>query len=167
MTKEKHIPAELEEFYTSIKEGNPEEQGRFLQALINYKISDTDQKSIKAKKLHYFLRISILVLAGTVTVLLGWKCIKNEPSVVITNVALIISAIISFLSGLAAFWDIDNYRMRLKVMQNNLKVIRYKMAFLNAGKGKLNYQEYEDILNNLIEAVKDGYWEQRFGDNDQ
>ncbi len=166
MTKEKHIPGELEEFYASVNEGNLEQQRRFLQSLINYKIDHVDQKSKNAKRIHYFLRISILLLAGIVTVLLGWKSLNNESSLIVSNLALFISAVISFLSGLAAFWDIDNYRMRLKVMQNNLKVIRYRMAFDNAGQEEKNQKEYKEILDNLIEAVKDGYWEQKFLSNE-
>ena len=69
--------------------GSIEEQKSYLYDLINYKIDEVDKKSVRAKSLHYFLRISILVLAGLVTVILGWKLDSSQNMVFQTNTAIV------------------------------------------------------------------------------
>ena len=75
--------------------------------------------------------------------------------------ALVLSAVISFMSGLAAFWDIDNYRFRIKAMANNLKVIRYELTLSSTGENPLDEDKLKGILDNIISVINDGYWEEK------
>lgn len=152
----------VNKYYNDFKaQGSIEEQKSYLYDLINYKIDVVNNKSVRAKNLHYFLRISILVLAGLVTAILGWKGNNEQHVILQTNTALVLSAIVSFISGLAAFWDIDNYRFRIKVMANNLKVIRYELTLKAIGENPLEVKDLESILDDIVSSLKDGYWEEK------
>lgn len=75
--------------------------------LLNTKITVLDQKTTRIKYLHYALRISAMLLSGIATVILGLKFSNNDNSiwpVLSSNLALGITATVTFLTGLSVFW---------------------------------------------------------------
>ena len=76
-----------------------------------------------------------------------------------SNIVLIFTATITFLSALAAFWDIENYWVRLKVMLNNLKSLRYKYTFAVEGGEVKNNGQLKLFLDEFLLIHGDGYWE--------
>lgn len=164
LLKPKEESEKLHHLYSALIDGNIEpstdQQKKTMMQLLNTKVTVLDQKTNKIKYLHYTLRISAMLLSGIATVILGMK-ITNANSdwpVISSNIALGITATVTFLTGLSVFWDTDNYWKRVKVMLNKLKEIRYEYAFLISGEG-VNKKDLKDILNRYLDALGDEYWE--------
>src|SRR6187549_3240414 len=142
-------------------EPSTDQQKRTMMQLLNTKVTVLDQKTNKIKYLHYTLRISAMLLSGIATVILGLKFTNNDNSnwpVISSNLALGITATVTFLTGLSVFWDTDNYWKRVKVMLNKLKELRYEYAFLISGED-IKQKDLKDILNRYLDALGDEYWE--------
>jgi hypothetical protein len=155
----------LIQFYNDILDGKDEPstrtQKRFLLQLLNTKISQVEPKTNRIKNIHYFLRITVMLFSGVTTILLG---LKLGDGIVVTrsinNIALVISGVITFLSGLAVFWDTENYWIRNKIMLNKLKEIRYEYVFYLTGNPEPNAMELRPFLEKFLTSLGDEYWEQ-------
>ena len=142
-------------------EPSTDQQKKTMMQLLNTKVTVLDQKTSRIKYLHYTLRISAMLLSGIATVILGLKFTNDDNSnwpVISSNLALGITATVTFLTGLSVFWDTDNYWKRVKVMLNKLKELRYEYAFLISGEN-LKQKDLKDILNRYLDALGDEYWE--------
>jgi len=155
----------LHQLYTGLINGKIEpstdQQKKTMMQLLNTKVTVLDQKTNRIKYLHYTLRISAMLLSGIATVILGLKFTNNNNSnwpVISSNLALGITATVTFLTGLSVFWDTDNYWKRVKVMLNKLKELRYEYAFLISGEN-IKQKDLKDILNRYLDALGDEYWE--------
>ena len=155
----------LHQLYVALINGKIEpstdQQKKTMMQLLNTKVTVLDQKTNRIKYLHYTLRISAMLLSGIATVILGLKFTNNGNSnwpVISSNLALGITATVTFLTGLSVFWDTDNYWKRVKVMLNKLKELRYEYAFLISGED-IKQKELKDILNRYLDALGDEYWE--------
>lgn len=151
-------------FYDQVLQGEDkpsvEYQKKYLLQLINTKISQIESKANYVKRIHYVLRILVMIFSGATTVLLG---LKLDGGTLLTrnvsNIALIISAVITFLSGLAVFWDTEHYWIRNKVMLNKLKEIRYEYVFYLSGTSEIRTNELQPFLEKFIICLGDEYWE--------
>ena len=164
LLKPKEESEKLHQLYSALINGKIEpstdQQKKTMMQLLNTKVTVLDQKTNKIKYLHYTLRISAMLLSGIATVILGIKFTNanSDWPVVSSNIALGITATVTFLTGLSVFWDTDNYWKRVKVMLNKLKEIRYEYAFLISGEG-VNQKDLRNILNRYLDALGDEYWE--------
>ena len=164
LLKPKEESEKLHQLYSALINGKIEpstdQQKKTMMQLLNTKVTVLDQKTNKIKYLHYTLRISAMLLSGIATVILGIKFTNanSDWPVISSNIALGITATVTFLTGLSVFWDTDNYWKRVKVMLNKLKEIRYEYAFLISGEG-VNQKDLKDILNRYLNALGDEYWE--------
>jgi hypothetical protein len=154
----------LHQLYVALINGQIEpstdQQKKTMMQLLNTKVTVLDQKTNKIKYLHYTLRISAMLLSGIATVILGLKFTNSNNSnwpVISSNLALGITASVTFLTGLSVFWDTDNYWKRVKVMLNKLKELRYEYAFLISGEN-IKQKDLKDILNRYLDALGDEYW---------
>src|SRR5687768_8452820 len=103
-TKIKHSPREqadlLITFYNDILNGDTkpsiEYQKKFLLQLLNTKISMLEKKAGQKKILHFGLRVTAMFLSGLTTVLLGLKINGNGFSSSVSNITLIITAVVTF-----------------------------------------------------------------------
>jgi len=153
----------LHQLYSDLISGkiepSSEQQKKTMMQLLNTKVTVLDQKTNKIKYLHYILRISAMLLSGIATVILGLKFSNNSNwPVISSNIALVITATVTFLTGLSVFWDTDNYWKRVKVMLNNLKELRYEYAFLISG-DNVRQKDLKIVLNKFLDALGDEYWE--------
>jgi hypothetical protein len=164
LLKPKEESEKLHQLYSALINGNiepsTEQQKKTMMQLLNTKVTVLDQKTDMIKYLHYTLRISAMLLSGIATVILGIKVTNANSNwpVISSNIALGITATVTFLTGLSVFWDTDNYWKRVKVMLNKLKELRYEYAFLISGEG-VNQKDLKDILNRYLDALGDEYWE--------
>lgn len=153
----------LTDYYQRIlAEDNPayNEQAKFMLQLMNTKITQLEDKTNRAKILRNVLTIGVMVLSGAATVVLGLKLTSyywiSENS---NNIALILTAVTTLLSGLMSFWDIQTYWLHTKVMLNNLKELRYELVFSLYSKPIPETEELKKFLNRLVGIVGDEYWE--------
>ncbi len=152
----------LTDYYQRIlAEDNPayNEQAKFMLQLMNTKITQLEDKTNRAKILRNVLTIGVMVLSGAATVVLGLKLPDHWISANSTNIALILTASTTLLSGLMSFWDIQTYWLRTKVMLNNLKELRYELVFSLYNKPIPEAEELKKFLNRLVGIVGDEYWE--------
>lgn len=157
----------VRKFYEEISEGGkPSSQCEYLMSLLNFKIKLVESKYEKSKYINYVLKISILLLAGLSTVILGVKSevftFSESWKTQSADIVLIFSATITFMSGLAAFWDIENYQMRTKIMVNRLKELRYKFTLEATKENKMKSSDLEKIMEEFINIIGDGYWERKY-----
>jgi Protein of unknown function (DUF4231) len=154
----------LVKFYDDLISGNAnpstEYQKQFLLQLLNTKISQLEPKTNKKKNLHFFLRIVIMILSGTSTILLGYKFDNTTGlSTNLNNITLIITAAVTLLSSLAVFWDIENYWVRNKIMLNKLKELRYEYVFFLTGNSNIETKDLKEYLDKFLTNLGDEYWE--------
>jgi hypothetical protein len=154
----------LVQFYGDILNGKDEPsshyQKKFLLQLLNTKISQVEPKTTRIKRLHFFLRITVMLFSAVTTILLGLK--TGDSSLMtknVNNIALVISSIITFISGLAVFWDTENYWIRNKIMLNKLKEIRYEYVFHLSGSAETKTEELRPFLEKFLNSLGDEYWE--------
>lgn len=135
-------------------------QRKFLLQLLNTKISQLEPKTNRIKKIHYGVRVTAMLLSAISTIVLGLKLNGidgwNDTS---ANIALAITAMVTFLTGLAIFWDTENYWIRNKIMLNKLKELRYEYVFHLEGNEKIESSEMKTFLNKFLSALGDEYWE--------
>lgn len=136
---------------------SPETQKKFILQLLNTKITQLEPKTTHCKYLHYVLKIVTMVLSGLSTVILGLKL--STPLLAHDDLALICTAIVTFLASLATFWDIENYWIRNKIMLNRLKELRYEYTFFLAGGQSEINSELKGYLNKFLATMGDEYWE--------
>ena len=154
----------LVDFYKNIladkSDPSQSSQKKFLLQLLNTKIAQVEPQTIRIKHIHYWIRISVMLLSAISTVILGLKIndLQNWPDIS-SNAALIITAIVTFLSGLAVFWDTENYWIRNKIMLNKLKEIRYEFVFYLEDAKSPEPEEMKKFLNKFLSALGDEYWE--------
>lgn len=138
------------------------EQNRFFLQLLNTKIAQLGHKEERSSKQKTWLRLTALVLSTVATIALGIKWDGNSIlSYHQTNIGLTLSALVTLLSAVASFWDIDNYWLRIRLMLEKLKLLRYRYAFLLSQSPATPPSDAE--MNMLMEefrnVISDGYWE--------
>lgn len=141
-------------------------QKRIMMQLLNTKISQIEPKTNEKKMYHYVLRIGIMILSAISTIILGLKstglCKISYLTENSTNIALVLTTIITLMSALAAFWDIETYWIRLKIMLNKLKVLRYEYAFRLQRNSYVSKEEMESFFQRFVSLQADEYWENYF-----
>jgi hypothetical protein len=164
----------LLKYYQDILESkyniSTESQKQFMMQLLNTKIAQLNESTTKTKHIYYWLRISILVLSASATIILGLNKISTWimllPKITLfeisSDIALIITTIITLLSSLAAFWDIETYWIRLKIMLNKLKRLRYEFVFTVMGDKLMTNEKLNKYLEKFISFQADEYWENYF-----
>ena len=154
----------LTSFYKDIVEGRLEpsldNQKKFMLQLLNTKITQLEPKTDRIRIIHYCLKITVMLLSGLSTVILGIKFSSaNWLSENNSNIALIITAIVTFLSSLAVFWDTETYWKRNKIMLNKLKELRYEYVFFVEGQEDIKSNNLKEYLDKFIGTLGDEYWE--------
>lgn len=109
LLKPKEESQKLHELYTGLIDGkiapSTDQQKKTMMQLLNTKVTVLDQKTNRIKYLHYTLRISAMLLSGIATVVLGIKFTRPDSDwpVISSNIALGITASVTFLTGLSVF----------------------------------------------------------------
>lgn len=133
-----------------------------LLKLIQQDITYHYKRSSKLKARAYFFKISVMVLAATVTILLGLQLSEGSIfSPYINNAALVIGAIITLISGIGSFWNTEKYWLNNTLTM--LKLITLKNDYileLKATDGISDeiYAIHKKTFSN-IQSLKIDYWE--------
>ena len=114
-------------------------------------------------------RISTLALASATTIVLGlqlpdscwWVSMSN-------NVALVLGAGITVISGIATFWNIDKYRMQNIAMYLKLKNLRHRFVYEAKRAGGISDLALSRLHSDLqaLKHEKVRYWEQAMEEED-
>ena len=123
---------------------------KMLLAGVNERINDQMKKRRFDKKMAVRLRLASVTFAAAVTVLLGLEVSKNIGPW-LTNVALILGALITVLSAFGAFFDHRSLWIRRTVSLSRLFDLRRDIQFYVAG------VEPEEFSMDQIEKFKDRF----------
>ena len=111
----------------------PGERLLWLQKEIDNLVSRYQNESRRYKKVAFRLKIISVVLAATITVLLGLKLQYASVANILSNVALFLSAAITVLSAYEAFFDPRALWVRETVTFAHLKDLQRDLLFWTSG----------------------------------
>jgi hypothetical protein len=110
------------------------------------------QSATKAKWITYGLRIPVFILGAASTVILGYQMPGSDYQIVSRNIALVLSATITVLVGLASFWDIEAYWLRNRLRLAQLEALREEYVILKL-MGNHGHAELDSIINRYLSIV--------------
>jgi len=138
------------------------DQQKLLFQLLDSTVEKHRVQVKQLKVLNYSFRILTLILAAASTVLLGLN-IEHDPDYLVwsRNLALVFGAISTFVVSLSAFWNLETYWLRSKVLYARVLALREWCQFRQANSGALSnaeitqaFDEYRALMYGQIE-----YWE--------
>jgi hypothetical protein len=138
------------------------DQQKLLFQLLDSAVEKHRFQAKQLKLLNYSFRILTLILAAASTVLLGLN-IPDDPGYLVwsRNLALVFGAVSAFVVGLSAFWNLETYWLRSKVLFARVLALREWCQFRQANSGALSskeitqaFDEYRALMYGQIE-----YWE--------
>jgi len=118
----------------------------------NLAIAKFRQSAQKARRITYGLRIPVLILGAVSTIILGYQMPGSDYQVLSRNIALVISATITVLVGLASFWDIEIYWLRNRLKLAQLEALREEYVMVKL-MGKDGRAELDSIINRYLSIV--------------
>ena len=140
----------------------PPKHEPLLFEMLEKAVTKYEVESRRLKRLTYFFKIAVLFLSAGSTVLLGLS-VTGDPNYLIRsrNIVLVMGALSSFLIGLSAFWNVESYWLKQKVLHARLRAIQERCKFLQAEQDHLSpeqiyaaFGEYRQLMDERIE-----YWE--------
>lgn len=140
----------------------PSKHEPFLFEMLDKTVTKYRVESNRLKRLTYFFRITVLFLSACSTVLLGLN-VTGDPNYLIwsRNIVLGMGALSSFLLGLSAFWNVESYWLKQKVLHARVRAIQERCKYLKAEQDSLSpeqiqaaFGEYRRLMDDRIE-----YWE--------
>ena len=138
-------------------------QETFLFQALDKAVSKYSADSKRLKRWTYLLRVAVLLLTGCSTVLLGLN-VKGDSNYLIwsRNLVLVLGALSTFLVGLSAFWNVESYWLKQKVLFARVRALRERCYFLQAKDGSLSpevieaaFVEYRAMMDDRVD-----YWEE-------
>lgn len=105
---------------------------KVLQKELDERIRDTKRKRSGDKNKAFGLKILVVCFAATVTVLLGLKVDENLAGI-FQGIALVLSAVITVLNAVEAFFDHRSLWIRRTVTLSRLYTLRSNLDFVTAG----------------------------------
>lgn len=116
--------------------------------ILEKEITTYTRRTQKSKRISYSLKIGILFLTLSLTIVLGLSFKDDSYTQLTRNIALVLGAIVTFLSGLMSFWNIEEYFLTNKAIETKLKSLLVKYRI---------YTESENIDIKIIESIKNEF----------
>jgi len=129
---------------------NPEEKLKYLENEIDSRIKDFTHKRIRDKNKAFGIKIFAVVLAATITVLLGLK-VDETLTKVFQNIALVFGATITILNAVEAFYDHRSLWIRRTVTLAHLFDLERDLRLYIAG------TEQAEIDPKVLNRLADRY----------
>lgn len=127
-----------------------------LQNELNDRIKDTARKRVWDKNKAFGLKILAVSFAATVTVLLGLK-VAEDLARIFQGIALVLSALITVLNAVEAFYDHRSLWIRRTVTLARLYTLRSDLNFVTAGadESELDIKTLERFRNRYDHILQD------------
>ncbi len=135
--------------------------------ILEYSINDNKNKYTNQRKYMFRLvkwyKYPLVILSALSTVILGLQ-IGDEWIQWQKNIALIVMAAITLLTTLFTFWNIEEYWLQNKVIEQQLDVLRQKFAYEKA-KG-LTTESIDALFGELQSIIgqQHSYWQSALDD---
>lgn len=137
-------------------------QEKFLFDALDRAVEKYQAESKRLKRWTFGLRISLLILSGASTILLGLNVTPdNGYALWSRNAALMLGAVSTFIVGLSAFWNLEQYWLKQKVLFARVRALRERCHFDQARTGKLSAEQVEQAFLEFRALMDDRieYWE--------
>ena len=141
---------------------NAADPEQFLFDSLDKAVEKYRAESKRLKRWSFSLRITLLLLSGTSTILLGLNVTPdNGYALWSRNAALVLGAVSTFVVGLSAFWNLEQYWLKQKVLFARLRALRERCHFEQAKTGHLSIEEIEHAFQEFRALMDDRieYWE--------
>ena len=139
-------------------------QADVLAEQLHEAIASREQRAARLKRSHFSLRLSVMLLGGTSTVLLGWNATPDDKAYLVwsRNAALVLGALVTLLSGLAAFWQLEQYWLRTKVQVARLRGLETQLRLSQAQPSGVSPQESAAQVEQFLAilGIEGEYWEE-------
>lgn len=141
-----------------------------VKQLLETAVIEHTRRKDKVRRATWSIRITIMLLGMIATVLLGLSFSDSAAYLSYSrNAALICTALGTFLAGLAAFWNLDTYWIKRKVILTHLQALQQEFEFrqsqmqpMPAVEVERFFQRYNEIIQQQTE-----YWEGMLARTDQ
>jgi hypothetical protein len=133
-----------------------------LKKLLEEAVVKHTRRKDTVRRISWSLKIVVMLLGMIATIILGFSFKEGSDYVIYSrNGALICTALSTFFSGLASFWDIEHYWIKRKVIVTQLEGLLEEFEFCLTGTTDLSndqiqgfFQRYQNIVQQQTE-----YWE--------
>lgn len=135
-------------------------EGKYVADLIVKYHNYFKSKDKKYKNIVYWIRLSMLLLSMTSTIVLGLKFRNDYWENAQVNIGLVLSAIITFVTALSSFFNFEKYWMRNISIHIELNKLRDNFIY-EAEANKMDENRIQFYLNKLdeIQTKNIKYWE--------
>jgi hypothetical protein len=127
------------------------EQEKYFEDLLEKMVVKATKRTHIIRAANYLLTILILLLSAVLTIILGYNLRDNTYLIQSKNIALIIGATITFLSGLKTFWKLESYWVRRKITLRRIEDLRDEFNFEKLSEQEFDltylYSKYQSIQN--------------------
>ncbi len=143
-------------------EKHSEPRRDFVLGTLNREIERFDKKVGRLKLYAYGFKISVMALGMISTVLLGLNVDVANYLQWSRNIAFVIGAAVTFLTGLESYWNIQAYRIENKIMLSQLSELKEQFRFLDSKSGGIDEDEILKIFEQYLSIVrkKSEYWKE-------
>ena len=134
----------------------------YLKELLAIAVAEHTHRKDRVRKVAWTIRIAVMFLGMTSTILLGLSFSNVQWYASFSrNIALVCGAITTFLTGLAAFWNLDSYWLKRKVLLTRLKALQSAFDFSLAQHGSLTDAVLEEFFRRYMAVIGEQtqYWE--------
>ena len=129
------------------------QQMDYLSETISRCISLYDRKRQKNKFLAFGIKLTSTAFAATTTILLGLS-VDLETKAFFTNVALVLSALVTLLTTWDAFFNHKALWLRFTVATQSLRSVQEDMDFLRS-RGELAQEQIDSLHKRYKRVVRD------------
>lgn len=132
------------------------EKVKILKQEMDDRIKYTARKRVSDKKRAFGIKILAVCFAASVTVLLGLKVNENLAGI-LQSIALVLSAVITVLNAVEAFYDHRSLWIRRTVTLSKLYALRSELNFVTAGveESEIDIKSLERFLRRYERILQD------------
>lgn len=134
----------------------PIEKLNFLESEVAASTSVLTKKRDASRARAFAIRISTVILSGTITILLGLR-LGTKAEAVLGNVALVCGAMITVISAIEAFFDHRSLWIRRTMTMSRLQNLQRRISYYRSGSdnGDLRLEDIDLFLDEFDEILKE------------
>jgi len=119
----------------------------YLKSLVQESLTYYGGERISARRWAFVFTMFSTLLAGIVTVLLGYRFIGESAEVInlLSNIALVLSAMITVMGVISKFWDAKQLWVRYTDTENALKTLLGYIEYTEQGTEKVKSLRLVDV----------------------
>lgn len=131
-----------------------------LEKKINKSIDEFSRRRSKMFKVVRGFKYPLVILTAFSTIVLGLELETSDDAIMQKNIALVIGAIITALTTLMTFWNVEEYWIKNKVIELQLVSLKNEFQFestlkqLDENQIKEYFKKYQTIIGQQEELWK-------------